>query len=378
MAQQIPAAVPGTVPKAMNAEVPDLVVVIMAGGAGTRFWPVSTERRPKQFLRLIGTRTLLQQSYDRVAELVPRERILVLTAASFVELVREQLPEIPAGNVIGEPCRRDTAAATALAALLCRRRFGNPVLAVLTADHYISPPAAFQRALISAARGARQHPQALYTFGIRPTYPATSYGYLQLGERLPSADQVAHYRLLQFREKPNAETASDYLEAGDYCWNSGIFVWTTAAILAELEQRLPDHLAGLERAAAADGTPEFAGELSRAFEPLRSISIDYAVMEHARQVHCVEATFAWSDVGGWVALADFLEHDPFENAARGQLHVLEAEGNLAFCEDPREHVALVGVRDLIVVRAGNRTLVTTRARAEGIKQLVRGLADELK
>lgn len=378
MGQQLPAAGTGSVAKALSAETADLAVVIMAGGAGTRFWPLSTERRPKQFLRLIGARTLLQQSYDRIADLVPRERILVLTAAPFVELVREQLPELPTANVIGEPCRRDTAAATALAALLCRRRFGNPVMAVLTADHYIAPAAAFQRALVSAARGARQHPQALYTFGIRPTYPATAYGYLQLGERLPSADPVAHFRLVQFREKPNRETASDYLEAGDYCWNSGIFVWTTAAILAELTQRLPDHLAALERAVAADGTADFASELRRAFEPLRAISIDYAVMEHARQVHCVEATFAWSDVGGWVALADFLERDAFENAARGQLHVLDAEGNLAFCEDSREHVALVGVRDLVVVRAGDRTLVTTRTRAEDIKQLVRGLADELK
>lgn len=378
MGQQLPAAGTGSVAKALSAETADLAVVIMAGGAGTRFWPLSTERRPKQFLRLIGARTLLQQSYDRIADLVPRERILVLTAAPFVELVREQLPELPTANVIGEPCRRDTAAATALAALLCRRRFGNPVMAVLTADHYIAPAAAFQRALVSAARGARQHPQALYTFGIRPTYPATAYGYLQLGERLPSADPVAHFRLVQFREKPNRETASDYLEAGDYCWNSGIFVWTTAAILAELTQRLPDHLAALERAVAADGTADFASELRRSFEPLRAISIDYAVMEHARQVHCVEATFAWSDVGGWVALADFLERDAFENAARGQLHVLDAEGNLAFCEDSREHVALVGVRDLVVVRAGDRTLVTTRTRAEDIKQLVRGLADELK
>ena len=378
MGQQLPAAGTGSVAKALSAETADLAVVIMAGGAGTRFWPLSTERRPKQFLRLIGARTLLQQGYDRIADLVPRERILVLTAAPFVELVREQLPELPTANVIGEPCRRDTAAATALAALLCRRRFGNPVMAVLTADHYIAPAAAFQRALVSAARGARQHPQALYTFGIRPTYPATAYGYLQLGERLPSADPVAHFRLVQFREKPNRETASDYLEAGDYCWNSGIFVWTTAAILAELTQRLPDHLAALERAVAADGTADFASELRRSFEPLRAISIDYAVMEHARQVHCVEATFAWSDVGGWVALADFLERDAFENAARGQLHVLDAEGNLAFCEDSREHVALVGVRDLVVVRAGDRTLVTTRTRAEDIKQLVRGLADELK
>lgn len=378
MGQQLPAAGTGSVAKALSAETADLAVVIMAGGAGTRFWPLSTERRPKQFLRLIGARTLLQQSYDRIADLVPRERILVLTAAPFLELVREQLPELPAANVIGEPCRRDTAAATALAALLCRRRFGNPVMAVLTADHYIAPAAAFQRALVSAARGARQHPQALYTFGIRPTYPATAYGYLQLGERLPSADPVAHFRLVQFREKPNRETASDYLDAGDYCWNSGIFVWTTAAILAELTQRLPDHLAALERAVAADGTADFASELRRSFEPLRAISIDYAVMEHARQVHCVEAAFAWSDVGGWVALADFLERDAFENAARGQLHVLDAEGNLAFCEDSREHVALVGVRDLVVVRAGDRTLVTTRTRAEDIKQLVRGLADELK
>ena len=355
-----------------------LVVVIMAGGAGTRFWPMSTEARPKQFLSLFGERTLLQASYDRVAGMVPPEQVLVLTSARFVDLVREQLPELPAENVVGEPMRRDTSAAVALAALLCRERFGDPVMAVLTSDHLIQPVDQFQRTLMSAARGAAASHGALYTIGILPTYPAEGFGYLHRGDLLEEEEGVQHFKLQRFKEKPDRETAERYLESGEYYWNSGMFIWTTSAILAELETNLPDHIKHLEPAVAKAGGPFFDEALTAAFEPLRKISIDVGVMERAAEVRCVGSIFDWSDVGGWLALEEHLEQDIQGNAHRGRLQTHEAKDNLVFCEDSNQVVALVGVDDLVVVRSGNVTLVTRRDQTEKIKKLVKKLPAALK
>jgi mannose-1-phosphate guanylyltransferase len=358
----------------MSNDLADLAVVIMAGGAGTRFWPLSTEQRPKQFLSLLGQRTLLQQSFDRVAPLVDARQILVLTSARFVDQVREQLPELPPENVVGEPHRRDTAAAVSLAALLCQHRLKLPIMAMLTSDHHIQPVEAFQQTIRAAVDGVRRYPGALCTFGIVPSYPATSYGYLRLGERLDADAAIPRHVLRQFREKPNRETACSYLESGEYLWNSGMFIWKVETILDQLQQHLPGHIEQLGQAIAEDGSERFAEALAQAFEPLPATSIDYAVMERAPEVHCLAARFDWSDVGGWVALRQFLARDEQGNATRGQLHGHDACDNIVFCEQEDEHVALLGVRDLVVVRTGKRTLVMPAARAEEIKQLV-GLLD---
>jgi mannose-1-phosphate guanylyltransferase len=347
----------------------DLVVVVMAGGSGTRFWPVSTEVKPKQFLRLFGERTMLQLTWDRLDGLVPPERVLVLTNQRFVATVAEQLPDLPAANIIGEPMPRDTSAAVALAAVLCKARFGDPVMAVLTADHLIQPVDAFQRTLLSAARGARES-EALYTFGIVPTYASTGYGYLEAGERTGDDDGVEHFELLAFREKPDAQTAHAFITSGHHSWNSGMFVWNTRTIWGTLERLLPDHARRLAPLADADGTPEWDERLRAAFEPLPKISIDFGVMEKAELVRMVRAAFEWSDVGGWLALEQFHTSGPAGNRGRGQLHTLQATDNFVFSEDASETVALVGVRDLVVVRAGDRTLVAHRAAVESIKELV--------
>jgi len=362
----------------MTQENMDIVVVIMAGGAGMRFWPLSTDEKPKQFLRLFGERTLLQLSYDRVAGLVPPERVLVLTSARYEDLVAEQLPQLPRQNIIGEPMRRDTAAAVALAALICQHRFGDVVMAVLTSDHLIEPVEQFQRTLVSAARGAASSGGALYTFGIPPTFPATGFGYLQRGEPLFKDDSVEHFKLLRFKEKPTLERAKEYVDSGEFYWNSGMFVWTTAAILKELGRQLPDHLRLLEPVVEHDGQDSWGQAMEGAFEPLKKESIDFGVMEHAREVRCVAGGFSWSDVGGWLALEEFLPQDEDGNAGRGEIRTQAAANNLVFCEDSDEVVALVGVEDLIVVRAGGRTLITHRDKTEAIKALVADLDEELK
>jgi mannose-1-phosphate guanylyltransferase len=358
----------------MTGPRPDMVVVIMAGGIGTRFWPASTDRRPKQFLSLLGERSLLQLSADRVSGLVPADRTLVLTNRAFVPLVREQLPHLPAHNVIGEPLRRDTAAAVGLGAVLARHRFGNPVIVTLTADHLIEPVAELHRTLLSAARGAAAS-GALYTLGIAPSYPATAYGYLERGQRVHDDDGIEHFELERFVEKPDAATAASYLESGRFTWNSGMFVWTADAILAELGQHLPDLLEALHGAVVHDRTARWTQALADAFARIEPVSVDYGVMEKASKLRSVAASFAWSDVGGWLALTDHLPRDRHGNWHRGRTVAGEASGNLVFCEDPGETVMLAGVDDLIVVRAGDRTLVAHRDHAERVKVLVAKLEE---
>ncbi|MCF8063497.1 MAG: mannose-1-phosphate guanylyltransferase, partial [Deltaproteobacteria bacterium] len=228
----------------------NLVAVIMAGGVGTRFWPLSTRERPKQFIRLFDERSLLQKSYDRVAGIIPDERIMVLTNDRFAHLVEEQLPGIPRRNIVGEPERKDTAAAVCLGVLMARKRFGNPVMAVLTADHLIEPVGLFQRTMLSAVRAARET-GALYTFGIRPTYPAAGFGYLEMGEKSAEDAGIEHFHLASFREKPDIETARRYQASGRHLWNSGMFVWTAEAAFKELETHLPGHVDHLSRAVEA-------------------------------------------------------------------------------------------------------------------------------
>jgi mannose-1-phosphate guanylyltransferase len=353
----------------------DLVAVIMAGGAGTRFWPASTETRPKQFLSFFGDRSLLQRTYDRVADLIGPERVFVLTAQRFVGLVREQLPELPSQNVVGEPMRRDTAAAVALATAIGEARFDDPVMAVLTSDHLIEPPEAFQHALLSAARGAKGS-DALYTFGIEPAFPATGYGYLEVGDQLADDEGVRHHTLSRIVEKPDVTRAQEYVESGRFLWNSGMFVWRASSIAAELDRQLPAHLSALRPAMKDFGSDAFDAALATAFEPLEKISVDFGIMENARNVRCVRAAFEWSDVGGFAALADHLPRDDAGNIHRGGIYPLDAKDNLVFCDDGEERVALLGVEGLLVVRAGGRTLITTRERAEDIKKLVASLPDD--
>lgn len=211
----------------------------------------------------------------------------------------------------------------------------------------------------------------LYTFGIKPTYPATGYGYLETGDVLSTDGGISHYRLRSFKEKPDHDTADAYVESGHYLWNSGMFVWQMSTIRAELERNLPDHVKQISRAVESDGKEGFQEVLAEAFEPLASISIDFAVMEKSEEVCCVAASFNWSDVGGWLALADHLPMDSSGNHVHAELHQLDSRDNLVYSEDASEKVMLVGVEGLIVVHSGDRLLVTRKERAEEIKKVVK-------
>lgn len=347
-----------------------LVVVILAGGAGTRFWPASTSKKPKQFLKLTGERSLIQLTYDRVKDIVPPSRVLVITSKKFVATVKRHLPELPAANVIGEPMRRDTAAAVALATLLVQERFGTSTMAVLTADHLIGPPEAFQGALLSAAKRASTG-KNVYTFGIPPTSPSTGFGYLEVGDQIMFDGGVGHHAVHSFHEKPDLKTAEGYVASKRFFWNSGMFVFQSQFMLQTMRFLIAEHVAALEPVVKTKKLSPKA--LEKAFQGLSQVSVDKAVMEKLETTMCVRANFNWSDVGGFPALAAHLSHDDKKNAVRGRLRARESTGNVVWCEDPQEVVALVGVSGLVVVRAGKRTLVVPIERAEEIKKLVEGL-----
>jgi mannose-1-phosphate guanylyltransferase len=355
----------------------DVFVVVLAGGAGTRFWPASTAKVPKQLLRFFGDRSLLQQSVDRVQALVPPERTFVITSAVFVDAVRAQLPELPEAQIVGEPARKDTAAAVVLAALLVARAakergVSDARMVILTADHRIDPDAAFHADLRTAIAVTHTHNDALVTFGVPPTYAATGFGYIELGGAVGDKDRPVR----RFVEKPDQDRAAQYLAQaqrdGSFVWNSGMFIWRAQALLTAASARLPGHLAVLEPAVAAGGDAWAA-----AFSAIEQrVSIDVGVMEGAAGaglVRCVPATFSWSDVGSFPALADHLDKDDAGNVARGRLAARDAKDNVVFCTDDRERVALIGVQGLVVVRAGTRTLVVPKDRAEEIKLLVASL-----
>lgn len=352
--------------------VDSLWCVIMAGGAGTRFWPASTEAKPKQLLTLVGDRSLLQMAVDRAAAVVPHARIVVVTGESLVDAVAAQLPELPAENVVGEPSRRDTAAAVALATLLVEQRGGTHV-AILTADHLIEPVALFRDAVRTAVAAAHEQPRAVVTFGIVPTRPATGFGYVEVASTTAAQPLPA----LRFVEKPDAATAASYVASGRYLWNSGIFVFAVAAMKDAIGQHLPQHLAALQpvfAAGAAFVDGKAGAALAAAFAGLPRVSIDKGVMEKHDTVLCLPVRFAWSDVGSFPALAEHLPKDAAGNATRGVVYAEDARNNVVWCEDENEEVAIVGVEGVVVVRAGNRTLVVPAARAEEVKKLVESLA----
>jgi mannose-1-phosphate guanylyltransferase len=350
-------------------EVIMLHAMIMAGGGGTRFWPRSRQKRPKQFLTLVGERTLLQQALDRIESAVPPDRSWVITGAAYREETSRQLPSLPVDRVIGEPCGRDTAACIGLGAALIARQDPTAVMLVMPADHVIEPVQEFRRAVHVAEQMAEENPQALLTFGIPPTHPSTGYGYIQRGPEVARRQGIGVYRVKAFREKPGHDLAEQFVVSGEYFWNSGIFVWKAATILQALGERQPKLFAAVQRIAAAWSTPEREAVLRREYEGLERISIDYAVMEHAREVLVVQAPYRWDDVGSWLALERMHPQDADNNTVLAQHVGLKTQG-CVIAADEGHLVATVGVKDLLIIQDGNATLVADRRDEGTIKQIV--------
>jgi mannose-1-phosphate guanylyltransferase len=344
-----------------EAQAP-LVAVIMAGGRGSRFWPRSRKRLPKQCVALGGGRTLIQATVDRLEGLVPPERILVVTGQDMAQAVVEQLPEVPRENVLVEPRGRNTAPCIAWAAVEIARRFGGEtVMVVLPADHVIRDAPAFRAALAAGAQAARRT-NGLFTLGIRPTRPETGFGYIHGGEALGDWEGRSFHHVRAFVEKPDVETAAAYVASGSYYWNAGMFVWTVDAIRDAFRAHMPATWGAM---AKLEFDPGAFDSLWGAFE---ATSIDYGILEHAQNVYVLPTDFGWSDVGAWTALPEISEAVAGGWIEAADSVVIDAHENIVHA--PNKLVALVGVEGLIVVDTEDALLITRREDAQRVREVI--------
>ena len=349
--------------------------IVMAGGEGTRLWPASRESCPKQFLSILGDQPLVTATIDRLKGLVPPERILVLINRKHRDVARRILADLPPENVIAEPRIRDTAPCIGLAAKIVRKRAGDQTIICLPSDHVIHPAEGLRECLRHIEPIVAGDPGALYTIGIRPTYPATGYGYILRGEVVKEIDGQAVYEVAGFHEKPSMAIAEAYFDSGDYFWNSGIFFWRTDTILEAIRRRLPELYEGLEQLTPSIDTDRMEAALASVFPKLPRISIDYGVLEQADRVRVVEGRFPWDDVGTWRMLRSHMPADPHGNVTHGKVVAMDSSGNVLYTTG--DHlVAALGVRDLIIVSTPDATLVTTRDNAERVRDLVARLKEQ--
>jgi mannose-1-phosphate guanylyltransferase len=360
-------------------------VIIMAGGRGERFWPLSREKMPKQLLALLGKKSFLQEAVERVLPLVPAKNVFVITNEAQLPEVRKQLPKIPKANLIAEPVGRDTCAAVTLGAALVGARSTMGVMAVLPADHVIPDAKKFQQILGDAfdlaARG-----QAIVTIGIKPTEPATGYGYIRVGNELPAPDGVKKYKTTffkaeQFVEKPNFERALEYLNSGQYRWNAGMFVWSFVTVTNGLEKHQPEMFAACQRWFKVANKPaKLAKVLAKEYPVIKKISIDYALMEHAQNVIVADGALEWDDLGAWPALARHLKADPEGNCAVADFIHVDAARNIIYDARTKNKtpITVVGLRDSILVQTDDAVLLAHKSQAQKVKELVRKLGEDGK
>ena len=358
----------------MNHLDEHVYAVIMAGGSGTRFWPVSRGHCPKQLTRILGEQTMIQATVGRLTPAVPPERTLVITTQAIAEATRQQLPALPPANIVAEPVGRDTAACVCLAAEIVHSMDPDGVMILLPADQLIAPVDRFQQALAAAVTVARRE-RGLVTFGIPPRFAATGYGYIAQGPVVDPVGDIPVHAVERFVEKPDVSTAEDYLAQGSFLWNSGIFAWRSDVVLAALRQHCPDLVAALDPIASVWGTERFDAELERIYQPLPRISVDYALMEKADTIHVVTAPFDWDDLGSWDALCDHLPSDDQAVAISGQALVREARDVLVFNADGPT-VVVDGVDNLIVVATGDAVLVCRKGGSQNVKQIVETLREQ--
>jgi len=353
--------------------------MIMAGGAGTRLWPMSRREQPKQLIPFINGQSLLEVAAARLEGVVDSQRQLICTGQGHLPAVRARLPQFSEDRLLGEPCGRDTLNAVGLTAAVLHRRDPDAVFAVLTADHIIEPQDEFARCLALAFDLAEDDPSRLVTFGITPTYPATGYGYVQLGDGIEGFDGA--HRTGRFVEKPDEATAASYLESGDFAWNSGMFVFSASTVLEAIERFQPEASAGLARIAEAWDGDEQDVVLSEIYPTLPRTSVDYGLMEPASadddyQVCTIPMEVDWMDIGSWPSYGETLEGDEQGNRANGPAVHLESSNMLAVTENPDHLIATIGCDDLVIVHTDNVTLVCPRDRAQDVKALVDAVEEE--
>ena len=343
--------------------------VIMAGGSGTRFWPKSTQRLPKQFLNLFGNQTMIQETVSRLGGAINTEHVLVVTNDSYASIVEQQLPGVNRDFIIGEPIARNTAPCVAAAAAILHRENPDSVMVVLPADHVIGKPDAFRRVLMRAVDTAISE-NSLVTIGIKPNRPETGYGYIRFDA---GGDEV--YRVKNFTEKPDLETAEQFLSSGDYLWNSGMFIWKTSAILNAIKKYLPELFILTEELMMSDCSKE---DIDEFYMACPSISVDYGIMEKAEKVHVLPGNFDWNDAGSWTAVYELSPKDESGNATGSAITSIQDSANNLIQAGSNKLIALVGVENLAVVETEDAILVVNLNEAQGVKKVVEELRTDPK
>jgi len=353
--------------------------VILAGGRGTRFWPRSRARTPKQLLNIVGKQTMLEQTVARLRPLISPDRIWSVTNVEQTGALKKQLPAASRKRVLTEPIGRNTAAAIALAAIHIRHAAkGDALMAVLPSDQFIAQPEKY-RNIVSAALGIASEPGRMVVLGIPPTRPETGYGYVERTGEAVNANGFPAYAVRRFTEKPSLNIAQEYVASGNYQWNAGMFFWRVSTFLNNLQRHLPRTHAELEKLAASIGTRAYEKKLRAIYTKLENISVDYAILERATlsgppQVFVIPAEIGWSDIGSWAAVYELLAKQPGENVFAGPGHTLDASGN--FLYSPSKFIAAIGVKGLVVVETPDALLIVPRDRAQDVAKLVKILEDQ--
>lgn len=341
----------------------------MAGGMGTRFWPMSRKAYPKQLLNFTGSKSMLQKTYDRIKTLIADENILVITSAELKKAIQKQLPMLPKENIIGEPEGKNTAPCIGLAATIIEKKASeNEIMVILPADHLVSNLANFRKT-IQAGMDYAQESNSLITLGIEPTYPETGYGYIQTDQKITTRKRKDIFKVRTFAEKPNVDTAERFIRSGDFLWNSGIFIWSVKAIMREIDEHLPELSADLNLIGKFVGKPMFKKMLSEMYSRTKSVSIDYGIMEVTKNVFVIKSDFQWNDLGSWEAVYNISNKDVKGNVCHTKKEIL-VDSNNNYFYSPKKLLAAVDIEGLVVIDMDDAILICKKDRSQEIKTIV--------
>jgi mannose-1-phosphate guanylyltransferase len=346
-----------------------MYVVLMAGGTGTRFWPRSRKKYPKQLLNIIGSRSMLQLTFDRIRKLTSTDRILIITNEEQKPQIEKQLPEIPSKNIISEPMGRNTAPCIGLAATIIKKiQIKDEVMVVLPADHLIGNASSFIKTINSGVEYIKNN-DCLLTLGVTPVYPETGYGYIQAGEKISDAHGMDIYKVKTFAEKPNIETAQRFIKSGDFFWNSGMFIWKVDQILIEIDDYLPELSEDLKNIDKTYGKRNYKKTLKDVYSRTKPISIDYGVMENAKNVCVIQADFQWNDLGSWEAVYNISPKDKCGNVVDTKQSILiNAQNNYLYSS--KKLIAAIDVENLVLVEMDDAILICKRDKSQNVKMIV--------